>query len=69
MKEFMKIFLRNIGLGFGAILFIILAILCILCALAGISQLSAGNGIQWYFVVSIVVGAILIALVETIDEL
>ena len=68
MKEFMKSFLRNLGLGFGIIIFIILAILCILCALAGISQLSAGNGIQWYFVASIIVGTILIALVITICD-
>lgn len=69
MKEFMKNFLRNLGLCFGAMIFIILAIMCVLCALAGISQLSAGNGVQWYFVVSIVVGAILFALAETISEM
>lgn len=68
MKEFMKSFLRNLGLGFGSIIFIILAILCILGALAGVSQLSAGNGIQWYFVASIVVGTILITLVITICD-
>lgn len=69
MKEFMKSFLRNLGLGFGSIIFIILAILCVLGLLAGVSQLSAGNGIQWYFVASIAVGTVLIALCETIDEL
>lgn len=68
MKEFMKSFLRNLGLGFGIIIFVILAILCILGALAGVSQLSAGNGIQLYFVASIVVGTILIALVITICD-
>lgn len=69
MKEFMKNFLRNVGLGFGGILFIVLAIMCVLGILAGISQLSAGNGIQWYFVASIIVGTVLIALVETISEM
>lgn len=69
MKEFMKNFLRNVGLGFGGILFIVLAIMCVLGILAGISQLSAGNGIQWYFVASIIVGTVLIALAETISEM
>ena len=69
MKEFIKTFLRNIGLGFGVVIFIVLAIMCVLGVLAGVSQLSAGNGIQWYFVASIAVGTVLIALCETIDEL
>ena len=69
MKEFMKNFLRNVGLGFGGILFIVLAIMCVLGILAGICQLSAGNGIQWYFVASIIVGTVLIALAETISEM